>query len=364
MPPSSKTKQRQSIGLDDLAIVCSLPGHYSRDNAWSAQGSATAAQRQTLVGPARLGINVNDEGHSLDVQPMLPLGDAASWDDVSGTDWREAANRAGLDFYYFAVLDGGSLRLVLSPNSTIPEGYDADTSRKVGGFHCLCANVGVISGHPLSGFLAGDILPMSVWDLLNRPRCSPEGMVWSEAAGVWVDIYPQSGTGASAESVFGGTVVVSRTWMDHVADLGAASKRLLGDGEFQLVAFGSNERTNIAGGAAPGTAGGHSDTAGRRMLSHAGCEDCCGVYRQWLVDQTYYLGGADYAAAKVDGINGNANRGAIRYQGTQSNAKVTAGGHYNDTYEAGSYARANSTAKYSTLSYITGRGCCPPRLAA
>jgi len=72
--------------------------------------------------------------------------------------------------------------------------------------------------------------------------------------------------------------------MDFVDDFGAVKKTLLGDDEFQLIAAGSNEETNITGSADPVTTGGHSDTVGRRMISNIGCEDCAGAMRQWLRD--------------------------------------------------------------------------------
>ena len=81
----------------------------------------------------------------------------------------------------------------------MPYGYTATTSRKVGGFHCLCANVGTIAGHTLNGYVAGDILPASVWDLKHRPKSEPEGMVYIDGIDMWVDIYLCSWSGSTAE---------------------------------------------------------------------------------------------------------------------------------------------------------------------
>jgi hypothetical protein len=206
--------------------------------------------------------------------------------------------QAGKDYYVYLVT-GGLIKVSL--NSTYPNGYDGDTSRKIGGFHTLCADVGTISGHMLSGLTAGSILPNSVWCLNFRPTCSPEGMVYCAAiegcwkqppSGVpqmplWVDIYLQSGTGASTASVYGGTITNARYWDRHVDDLGAVGKRLLFDHEFTIAAYGSNAKTNIYGGSLPSTTGGHVDSAGRRMVSHWGCEDCCGVISQWLNDSSF-----------------------------------------------------------------------------
>jgi hypothetical protein len=206
--------------------------------------------------------------------------------------------QAGKDYYVYLVT-GGLIKVSL--NSTYPNGYNADTSRKIGGFHTLCADVGTISGHMLSGLTATSILPNSVWCLNFRPTCSTEGMVYCAAingcykqppSGVpqmplWVDIYLQSGTGASTASVYGGTITNNRYCDRHVDDLGAVGKRLLFDHEFTIAAYGSNAKTNIAGSSNPVTTGGHVDTAGRRMISHWGCEDCCGAMWQWLNDSNF-----------------------------------------------------------------------------
>ena len=155
--------------------------------------------------------------------------------------------------YYVYLCDDGEIKISL--NSTYPSGYNADNSRKVGGFHTLCDAVGTIAGHTLNGYATGAILPASVWCLNHRPRCSPEGMVWSAQARIWVDIYLQSSTGATTASVYGATITDTRTWMDHVDDLAAVEKRLLNDDEFQIIAEGSNQETNIYGTYDPVTAG-------------------------------------------------------------------------------------------------------------
>lgn len=60
--------------------------------------------------------------------------------------------------------------------------------------------------------------------------------------------------------------------------------RLVWRHEFQMGAKGSNEQTNIKGSSDPNTTGGHVDTAGRRMISNIGLEDCCGVLWQFSMD--------------------------------------------------------------------------------
>ena len=279
----------------------------------------------------------------------IGLNTAGNWD---ASTYATPANRAGKDFYVYATADG----LILSANATYPTGYPAANSRKIGGFHCLCVAVGTISGHPLSGMAAGDILPASVWDLQHRPQCSPEGMVWSEAAGIWVDIYLQSGTGTSTKSANGGTITDTRNWMDFVDDLGAVGKRLLDDGEFQKIAAGGNEETNIAGSADPGTTTGHTDTAGRRMISNIGCEDCAGVVYQWLLDQSYRVGtGAAWNWYDLPGA-----KGSLYNYSTAGDAdvKLLAGGHWYHGTSCGSRCRRADIRRWYVSSTFSARGCC------
>ena len=196
---------------------------------------------------------------------------------------------AGTDAYVYAVVNSGALGFVLSTNSTVPTGYNANNSRKIGGFHMLCADVGTISGHPLSGYTAGDILPASVWDLKHRARSENEGMVYIAEKGIWVDIYLSSWDGDQLVSSFGGTTADGYSATPFHADkfteeFGNVGKRNPWRHEFQVFAKGSNEGTNIQGTADPGTTGGHTDTAGRRMISKDGLEDCCGVLWQWAED--------------------------------------------------------------------------------
>ena len=271
--------------------------------------------------------------------------------------------QAGKDYYVYLCDGGGdSASIVISLNSTYPAGYNANNSRKIGGFHTLCAAVGTISNHPLSGYSSAAILPQSVWDLSHRPKCSPEGMVWSPEAGIWVDIYLQSGTGATTASANGGTITDNRNWMDFVDDLGAVGKQLLSDEEFQLIAAGSNEETNIVGSADPVTTGGHSDTADRRMISNIGCEGCCGVMWQWLRTQSYRMDGVDLAASQAwrwEDLPGA--KGSAYLQGTYGDAKLLAGGAWGRGADCGPRGRNASSYRWDASSYIGGRGRAKPR---
>jgi len=234
-------------------------------------------------------VTVNKGGYYI---PLL-IGDSFFLVDTathvdSIADLDTGSIEAGKDYYIYACDNVGTLVFKTSLASTYPAGFDATTSRKIGGFHTLCADAGTIAGHTLTGYVNKDILPASIWDLKHRARCGNNaGMVYDTKCNLWVDIYLASGTGANTVSANGGTISDSRTWNDFVDDGGAVGKRLLNDMEFQLAATGGNEKTNIVGSADPVTTGGHVDTAARRMISNIGCEDMAGAMYQWLLDQSY-----------------------------------------------------------------------------
>ena len=223
-------------------------------------------------------INIGDHWFLIDTATDVDLD----------TDLDAGVKAAGTDYFVYACTDGTTLSFKISANSTTPDGFDADHSRKIGGFHTLCTAVGTIAGHTLTDYAQTDILPASIWDLKHRARCGNNaGMVYDAKSGLWIDIYLTSGTGATTASVNGGTISDTRDWNRFVDDGGAVGKKLLDDTEFQLAAEGSNMQTNIVGNADPVTTGGHSDAAGRRMISNIGLEDCCGAMWQWLRDQSY-----------------------------------------------------------------------------
>ena len=217
---------------------------------------------------------------------------------VTSADLDTGTIEAGKDYNIYACYDDGFLDIAYSLASTYPAGYDTDSSIRAGGFHTLCANVGTISGHNLSGYLAGEILPNSVWDLRHRARnLDNRGMIYDDLLQLWIQIYLASDDGASGvQSVYGATILDTIDWNAFVERAGKVGLRLLTDPEFQIAARGTNEETNITGSADPVTTGGHVDTASRRMITYTGLEDVAGVMYQWLQDQSYRF---DMAAANI-----------------------------------------------------------------
>ena len=257
----------------EVACIKNNPNYYNRDELFTTN-------KTTVTIPKDLKININGNCYISTINKSLQLSTVDT-----------PANLAGKDVYIYACepTSGTEPIFVLSLNSTVPTGYTANNSRKIGGFHCLCKDVGVIEGHPLSGYVTGDILPATRWDLLHRPKGEPEGFAYEELTDCWIAIYLPSWDGTKLVSVYNGVIAdgtSTKKWHGEAfyEQFAKQGMRLVWRHEFQMGAKGSNEQTNIQGSSDPNTTGGHVDTAGRRMISNIGLEDCCGVLWQYSMD--------------------------------------------------------------------------------
>jgi len=266
-----------------------------------------ASDKRRITVKAGTKIDLGERTFSVDVDTEY---DIASILDVGALAF-------GKDYYLF-ICPQGSADIVVKASLTksAPQGFSAEAVELIGGFHTLCANVGddltyfegnVEKNHPLNGYIAGDILPYSVWCLNHRPYSEPEGMVYIPTLDFWCDIYLQSGSGANTKSAYRGAITRNRQYVDFVEDQFCVKKELLDDGEFAAAMIGSNEMTAVAGtndaGATSGGAGGRVDTAGRRMISIYGVEEGCGSLWQFL--RTTSAGGADgtfYGQTSAQGV--------------------------------------------------------------
>ena len=257
----------------EVACIKNNPNYYNRDELFTTN-------KTTVTIPKDLKININGNCYISTINKSLQLSTVDT-----------PANLAGKDVYIYACepTSGTEPIFVLSLNSTVPTGYTANNSRKIGGFHCLCKDVGVIEGHTLSGYVTGDILPATRWDLLHRPKGEPEGFAYEELTDCWIAIYLPSWDGTKLVSVYNGVIAdgaSAKKWHGEAfyEQFAKQGMRLVWRHEFQMGAKGSNEQTNIQGSSDPNTTGGHVDTAGRRIISNIGLEDCCGVSWQFAMD--------------------------------------------------------------------------------
>ncbi len=192
----------------------------------------------------------------------------------------------GKDYSIFLVPEGDSgVALKVSLNKTAPVGYNTRDTRRIGGFHTLCVAAGIINGHDLSGWLAGDILPLSVWTLWHKPAvASPSGMRYVPERDGWKTIYMQSGTGKNTVFEYGATHTRSRDYWGHEFDVGVVGLELISSINFTVSAQGAEPLKVIKEKAENSclTAGGHVNESGRRILSNGGDEDDVGVLSQVL----------------------------------------------------------------------------------
>ena len=270
----------ESLNNYKIMRTLSNPEHYY----WYDSPYVSDANNTTVIIPAGLEVNIGNYAFVTQSDSQVDIS-------LAGT----ATERAGKDVYIYACwpsnVESGIPVFVASMNSTTPTGYNATNSRKIGGVHCLCADVGTIANHPLSGYVAGDVLPASLWDLRHRPVSAPEGMVYIEPLDLWADIYLNSWDGEKVVSEYGaviadGTSARSYHWWRWAEEFNLLKKRLPHRWEFRELADGSPEAVNIQGSADPNTTGGHTATNSQRIISKYGCEDCTGVLWQWGSDLT------------------------------------------------------------------------------
>lgn len=284
-------------------------------------------------------------------------------EDVVTVSISDINNRSGKDVYIYACVptSGTNPTFVVSMNSTVPSGYTANTSRKIGGFHCLCADVGTISGHALSGYRAGDILPYSLWDLLDRAESDNEGMVKNPFTNTWIDIYLPSWDGSKLTSVYQGVIAdgtSTKKWHGEAfcEQFMRQGKHIVKRNEFMMAAKGSNEGTNIKNSADPNTTGGHTDTANRRMISDIGVEDACGALWQFS-DELGFAGGSGWTDSvynrSVDPIKYGQSYGTLY--------RLRLGGCWGNGGSCGSRCVSCSDSSASVWDYNSSRGSSEPR---
>ena len=317
------------------------------------QNKLFASNARTTLNVPDVIVVVNGNLHNI-LEQNIDINSAIVWDD---SQYATGSNRAGKDFYVYAL--DGSPYIKLSANSTFPSGYNENTSRKIGGFHCLCVSVGTISGHTLSGYVAGDILPRSVWDRFNRSAGRQEGTVLSRC-GKWVDIYLPSVSGNTLVSVNNGTIAdgtSSPAFHTYKFEQWFSRQGMstISQQEFFSVAEGSNQGTNIAGSSDPVTTTGHVDTAGRRMISNEGVEDTCGVLWQWGRDTGGVITAAPWGNAY------DANDDAItRGQHDQAPYRCLLGGMWANGVVCGVRASNWHNSPLFLHSGCSARGACEP----
>lgn len=338
-----EVQQLMDFGNYQVACIKDKSNYFSRDSLFTSN-------KTSIVIPKNMRININGEAY-------------ISTHNVTLNTSTLGENLAGKDAYIYALAGSGTEPdFVLSLNSTVPTGYTAENSRKIGGFHCLCKDVGIIKGHALSGYVAGDILPATRWDLLHRPKGEPEGFAYEELTDCWIAIYLPSWDGTKLVSVYNGVIAdgaSTKKWHGEAfyEQFAKQGMRLVWRHEFQMGAKGSNEQTNIRGSSDPNTTGGHVDTAGRRMISNIGLEDCCGVLWQFAMDLGF-AGGSSWTNSVYNSSVDDRSYGQT--YGTLY--RLLLGSRWDDGANCGS--RSADCGASSANVYVSGssRGASEPRI--
>lgn len=330
----------------EVACIKNNPNYYNRDELFTTN-------KTTVTIPKDLKININGNCYISTINKSLQLSTVDT-----------PANLAGKDVYIYACepTSGTEPIFVLSLNSTVPTGYTANNSRKIGGFHCLCKDVGVIEGHTLSGYVTGDILPATRWDLLHRPKGEPEGFAYEELTDCWIAIYLPSWDGTKLVSVYNGVIAdgtSTKKWHGEAfyEQFAKQGMRLVWRHEFQMAAKGSNEGIGIKNAADPNTTGGHVDSNNRRMISNIGLEDCCGCSWQWAMDLGF-AGGSEWNDSVY-----NSNVDSQRYgQSYGTLYRLLLGASWGNGSYCGSRSVYCDTGSSYVISDCSARGASEPRV--
>lgn len=338
-----EVQQLMDFGNYQVACIKDKSNYFSRDSLFTSN-------KTSIVIPKNMRININGEAY-------------ISTRNVTLNTSTLGENLAGKDVYIYALAGSGTEPdFVLSLNSTVPTGYTAENSRKIGGFHCLCKDVGVIEGHTLSGYVAGDILPATRWDLEHRPKGNPEGFAYEELTDCWIAIYLPSWDGTKLVSVYNGVIAdgsSTKKWHGEAfyEQFAKQGMRLVWRHEFQMGAKGSNEQTSIQGSSDPNTTGGHVDTAGRRMISNIGLEDCCGVLWQFSMDLGF-AGGSGWTNSVYNSSVDDRSYGQT--YGTLY--RLLLGSRWNLGAPCGSRSAHCNVSSASVGVYVSSRGASEPRI--
>lgn len=195
-------------------------------------------------------VNIGGNGRGYLLQAQV------DWDpcNAANNDASFAVLTLGDDIYIYAVQQAtGIAKWIASKNATYPTGYDATTSRKIGGFHYGRVRP-LADRYTIGAALPVQIVPNSCWDLGHRPRCpDPSGMV--EIGDFWIDIYLASEDGTAWPdtvplSRYGATPltgVEGYSYYDYNRLARNAGKRLPRYGELLQAAYGVPEGATGAG---------------------------------------------------------------------------------------------------------------------
>ena len=341
---------------DTHAIPAAAAGYWQVMGAFErAAGSDVLTVPQGL-----LNIGGNGRGYILEA--------AAGWNpfDAANKDGSFAAPALGDDIYIYAVQQAnGRAKLVASKNATVPTGYDQTNSRKIAGLHY--GRVRPIDQRYSTAYTPVlQIVPNSLWDLSNRPRCSPEGMV-KVSPRLWADIYLNSViSGAWPSVVFGsryGVAPVRSTGgyneLDLHRGLHAAGKREPSFEEWLMIAYGApqgGQSDNNTAWSATTNTGPSNTGAVVKSVSCANAVDCVGNLWERLSHHFDHGGTVTWDATVVNtGQESATPRGSVNHAMWRH---AVAGGGFSDGSYCGARTLSTGAAPWIAYGHVGVRGVC------
>lgn len=262
----------------------------------------------------------------------------------------------GKDYSIFLVPDGEkNVAIKISLNKTAPVGYDTVNTRRIGGFHTECKDVGTVqNGNAMNGWLAGDIIPNSVWTLWHKPLiASPSGARYVPERDAWKTIYSQSGTLENTVFEYGATTTRSRSAWDHEVDLGLVGWEFPTSIDFTISELGIVPLKAVNGKAESSctTAGGWVNENNIRMVTSGGDESTCGGL--WTILQEYGpCGGSGWNTSGVNSITSPRQYGSIN--------RLMGGGSWFHSGNAGPSSRYGYDSALATGTSVSARGWSRP----
>jgi len=319
--------------------------------AFHMEGQIAKGTGNTIVVPP-LSLNIGGNGYHSSVSVTLnPLVD---------NDGGFSSFTFGRDYYIYAVEPSTATitpKLLVSANSTVPAGYTAANSRKIGGFH-----YGKIRTGAAANAVADGIVPNSVWDLRHRPTCSPEGMV--KVGNIWVDIYLSSDDGQGGiKSAYNATPLTGTeglNWYSFVERAAKVGKRLLTYAEWIAAAQGSPQGldgSNANAWTATTNTGRNPAGLIANATSIYNCRDCVGNVYEWLDEMVVRWDGTSNKWAWHDVMEGQ-GYGQLYMYTPNALVAMRAGGDWSNGVQAGARAVVLANLPWNVYSSIGCRAAC------
>jgi len=277
----------------------------------------------------------------------------------------------GENYYIYALQPSADAEpdFVISINSTYPDGYTENNSRKIGGFHYGRIRTNA-QRYDDTASIAVNILPNSVWSLNYRPACDPTGMV--KVSNFWADIYiasEGSGTWPETELVseYNATPVSGTEGYndyDFIRGLANVNKRKLTRQEWLMAAYGSpegHENDNNAAWSSSSNSGRTSTGTVEQAVSCYNLVDCAGNLWERLDEYTYRNTGStsfDWYDVLNAGKDSSHQHGEAYMQNNVAIIGLLAGGNFGNGSICGARAVHSSNYPWGVDTSIGVRGAC------